>query len=125
MYNPGVLFQTSTTEPNQTLNQTDERQGVRPFLSTSASSSQDVSGSVVQTELSTILSSIQTIPTAVHIASEPTQEPNNPEPEDEPQVPQIRVPAAWDKSEGIIILIVVLVTLANRVWSNQLLLPLS
>ena len=102
---PRVLFQTSTTEPNQTLNQTDERQGVRPFLSTSASSSQDVSGSVVQTELSTILSSIQTIPTAVHIASEPTQEPNNPEPEDEPQVPQIRVPAAWDKSEGIIILI--------------------
>ena len=102
---PRVLFQTSTIQPNQTLNETDERQGVRPFLSTSASSSQDVSGSVVQTELNTMLSSIHTIQTAVTVVPEPNQEPLNPEPEDEPQVPPIRVPAAWDKSEGIIILV--------------------
>ena len=102
---PRVLFQTSTIQPNQTLHETDERQGVRPFLSTSASSSQDVSGSAVQTELNTMLSSIQTLPTAVPVVSEPNQEPINPEPEDEPQVPPIRVPAAWDKSEGIIILV--------------------
>ena len=52
-----------------------------------------------------MLSSIQTIQTAVTVVPEPNQEPLNPEPEDEPQVPPIRVPAAWDKSEGIIILV--------------------
>ena len=100
MWNPGFCFKPQPSNRTKTLHETDERQGVRPFISTSASSSQDVSGPVVQTELSMMLSSIQTLPTAVPVASEPNQEPINPEPEDEPQVPPIRVPAAWDKSEG-------------------------
>ena len=104
---PRALFQTQTDQPNQAVVETDERQGVRPFLSSSASSSHqpaapDVSEPVVALEIQTMMSCIQT---AVNDGPEPNQEPANQEPEDEPQVPPIRWPLSWDQCEGCIVLV--------------------